>query len=109
METGDTDAAMAAAEKAVALAPEDASANYALGHILRLAGRKEGALAALGKAVAGDPDFMIALYEQGMLYAETGKLAEALANFEKFLEAHPGDPSATEAVANIKSKLDERG
>jgi tetratricopeptide (TPR) repeat protein len=105
MEHGDSENALAAAEKAAALAPEDASPNYALGRILRLKGQKQAALTALSKAVSIEPGFMIALYEQGMVLAETGKLAEALSNFEKFLEAQPGDPNATEAVASIKSHM----
>lgn len=109
MESGDTDAALAAAQKAIAMAPDDTHANYALGHILRLAGKKEAALTALSKAVETDPGFMMAVYEEGMLLAETGKLSEALANFEKFLETHPEDPSATEAVANIKASMRENG
>ena len=42
--------ALAAAEKATNLAPEDSRSNYALGHILRLGGKRKAALAALGIA-----------------------------------------------------------
>jgi len=105
MENKQPSEARAAAEKAVALAPDDARTNYALGHILRLTGKKEEALAALTKAVSAEPDFMIALYEQGMLFAESGQLDKALANFTRFLEAHPDDPSATEAVATVRGKM----
>lgn len=105
MQAGDADAALSAAEKAVGIDPTDSRAQYALGHILRLSGKKEPALAALTAAVSSDPDFMIALYEQGMLLADSGRLEEALANFEKFLKTHPSDPSANEAVANIRQRL----
>lgn len=107
MESGDRDAALAAAEKAAALAPDDTHANYALGHILRLSGEKQTALAALGKAVAADPGFMMAVYEEGMLLAETGKLSQALGNFERFLEIHPEDPGAAQAIANIKAAMNK--
>lgn len=107
MENSQPSEALTAAEKAVALAPDDPRANYALGHILRLTEKKEAALAALTKAVSAEPEFMIALYEQGMLLAEVGRLNEALSNFTRFLEAHPGDPSATEAVETIRSKMGE--
>lgn len=101
--------ALSAAEKAVALAPDDAHANYALGHVLRLTEKKDAALAALTKAVSADPDFLIALYEQGMLLADAERYEEALANFEKFLAQQPADPSATQAVASIRARIDGRG
>jgi tetratricopeptide (TPR) repeat protein len=105
METGNQESALAVAERAVALAPEDAHANYALGHILRLIDRKEAALVVLSKSVSIDPGLMIALYEHGMLLAEAGRLPEALANFEKYLVVHPGDSGALGAVSNIKEVM----
>lgn len=107
MDAGDEAAAITAAGKAVALAPDESHSNYVLGHILRLAERKEEALTALSKAVSVDPGFMIAVYEEGMLLAETGQLEKALANFERFLEVHPEDPSAVEAVVRIRDCMEE--
>ena len=97
--------ALSAAEKAVALAPDNAHANYALGHVLRLTEKKDAALVALTKAVSADPDFLIALYEQGMLLADAERHEEALENFEKFLVEQPGDASATQAVASIRARM----
>jgi len=105
MQSGKATEAQAAAEKGASLAPDDARTNYALGHILRLTGDKDAALEALTKAVSAEPELMIALYEQGMILAEKGRLKEALSNFEKFLEIHPEDPSASEAVASIREKM----
>ncbi len=105
LESGKTNEARAAAEKGVSLAPDDSRANYALGHILRLTGDKDAALDALTKAVTAEPELMIALYEQGMILAEKGRLKEALSNFEKFLETHPDDPSASEAVVRIREQM----
>ncbi len=105
MESGDTTRAVAAAEKAVVLDPLDGHSHFALGHILRLSGKKEAALESLSRAVSLDPNIMIAVYEEGMLLAESGNLSAALANFEKFLKAHPQDPSATEAVASIRKRM----
>ncbi len=105
MESGKTLEAQTAGQKGVSLAPDDSRTNYALGHILRLTGDKDAALAALTKALSAEPELMIALYEQGMILAEKGRLKEALSNFEKFLATHPGDPSASEAVASIREKL----
>ncbi len=100
--------ALAAAEKAVAIAPDDAHANYALGHILRLTEKKDAALAALTKAVSADPQFLLALYEQGMLLADAERYEEALENFEKYLAEQPGDPSAIQAVASVRGKIDAK-
>ncbi|QTN31949.1 tetratricopeptide repeat protein [Akkermansiaceae bacterium] len=105
MQAGKANEAQAAAEKAVSLAPDDSRANYALGHILRVSGDKDAALEALTKAVSAEPEMMIALYEQGMILAEKGRLEEALSNFEKFLEIHPDDPSASEALATIREQM----
>jgi len=105
MQSGKATEAQAAAEKGASLAPDDARTNYALGHILRLTGDKDAALEALTKAVSAEPELMIALYEQGMILAEKGRLKEALSNFEKFLETHPEDPGASEAVASIREQM----
>jgi tetratricopeptide (TPR) repeat protein len=100
-----SDDALAAAEQARVLAPDDSRASYVLGHILRLRGEKQAALASLTKALAIEPDFMIALYEQGMLLAEAWRFEEALVNFNRFLEAHPGDPNARQAIQSIHDQM----
>ncbi len=105
MEAGRPDDALAAAGKAVSLAPDDARANYALGHILRLCGEKDEALAALTVAVNAEPDLMLAVYEQGMLLADKERLEEALENFTRYLKANPGDPSAVQAVESIRHRM----
>jgi tetratricopeptide (TPR) repeat protein len=99
------DDALAAAEQAMILAPEDSRSNYALGHILRLRGEKKAALVAMTKALAIEPEFMIALYEQGMLLAEDRRYEEALESFNRFLEAHPDDPNAKQAIQSIKRQM----
>lgn len=96
---------LAAARKAVSLAPDDARANYALGHILRLREEKDEALSALTKAVTAEPDLMLAVYEQGMLLVEKDRLEEALENFNRYLKAHPGDPGANQAVEGIHYRM----
>jgi tetratricopeptide (TPR) repeat protein len=99
------DDALASARKAVSLAPDDARANYALGHILRLREEKDEALAALTVAVNAEPDLMLAVYEQGMLLADKDRLEEALENFTRYLKANPGDPSAVQAVESIRYRM----
>lgn len=100
------DDAKAASAKAVALAPDDAPAWYARGRVLRLTGQKSEALEALTKAAELDGNLILAIYERGMLLAEKGDLQEALKCFETVLAAHPQDPGATEAKANILAKLE---
>jgi Flp pilus assembly protein TadD len=105
MESGRPDEALDAALKAVSLAPDDARANYALGHILRLRGENDEALAALTLAVTAEPDLMLAVYEQGMLLAEKDRLEEALENFTRYLKSNSGDPSAVQAVESIRHRM----
>lgn len=105
MEADRADDALAAARKAVSLAPNDARANYSLGHILRLRGENDEALSALNLAVSAEPDLMLAVYEQGMLLADKERLEEALENFTRYLKANPGDPSAVQAVESIRHRM----
>jgi Flp pilus assembly protein TadD len=105
IENGKPDEALAAARKAVSLAPDDARANYALGHILRLREEKDEALAVMTKAVAAEPDFMLAVYEQGMLFVEVDRLEEALENFSRYLKAHPDDPGGRQAIEGIHYRM----
>jgi tetratricopeptide (TPR) repeat protein len=105
MEAGRSDEALAAAEKAVFLAPDDARANYAHGHILRLRGARDEALSALTKAVNAEPGLMLAVYEQGMLLADKDRLEEALENFTQYLKVNPADPAALQAVGSIRQRM----
>lgn len=105
MEADRPEEALAAARKSVSLAPDDARANYALGHILRLRGENDEALSALTVAANAEPDLMLAVYEQGMLLADKDRLEEALENFTRYLKANPGDPSAVQAVESIRHRM----
>ncbi len=108
LESGDPTAAMEAADEAIRRAPDDARAHYTRGRVLRLTGGdKSAALESLTRAVTLDPDLMFALYEQGMLLADAGRLEEALKNFETFLQANPGDPSATQAITQIRAAISQ--
>lgn len=100
-------AAEVAARTAISRCPDDPRAAYTLGHILRLNGDKDQALAYLTRAIAAEPDLLIAIYEQGMIYAEKGRFREATENFTKFLETHPEDPSALQALSTVRTALGE--
>ena len=96
-----------ASAKAVELAPEDASAWYARGRILRLRGKKTEALKALEKALGFQGNLVLARYESGMILAEMGELPAALECFERVLADHPTDENALEAKAAILAKMEE--
>lgn len=96
-----------ASAKAVELAPDDASAWYARGRILRLRGKKTEALTALEKALSLQGNLVLAQYECGMILAETGKLEAALQCFENVLKDHPEDENAIEAKAAIIAAMEQ--
>ena len=96
-----------AANKAVEMAPDDASAWYAKGRIQRLRGNKVEALASLKKAIELQGTLVLARYECGMILAEMGELEAALECFEQVLADHPEDQNAIEAKAAILAKMEE--
>lgn len=96
-----------ASAKAVEMAPNDASAWYARGRVLRLRGKKEEALKALEKALSLEGNLVLAKYECGMILAETGRLEAALKCFEDVLRDHPQDENALQAKASILAKMEE--
>ena len=99
--------AEAAANKAVEMAPDDASSWYAQGRILRLRGKKGEALSSLKKALELQGNLVLARYECGMILAETGELPAALECFEKVLADHPEDENAITAKAAILAKMEQ--
>ncbi|MFT6180144.1 MAG: tetratricopeptide (TPR) repeat protein [Paracoccaceae bacterium] len=99
--------AEAAANKAVEMAPDDASSWYAQGRILRLRGKKSEALSSLKKALELQGNLVLARYECGMILAETGELPAALECFEKVLADHPEDENAITAKTAILAKMEE--
>ena len=96
-----------AAQKAVDLGPNDPSAWYARGRILRLRGKKREALESLQKALELLSNLVLARYECGMILADLGELSAALECFELVLADHPDDPNAAQAKAAILEKMDE--
>ncbi len=97
-----------AASKAVQMAPDDASAWYAQGRILRLRGNKNEALISLKKAIELQGNLVLARYECGMILAEIGELEAALECFETVLADHPDDQNAIDAKALILAKMEEK-
>ncbi len=104
-EAGDRVAAIEAARKAVELSPDEARSHYILGRLLRLSGESDAAMDALAAATELDDTLAMAFYEHGMLLVDADRLEEALANFEFFLQNHPGDPGATQAVNAIRARM----
>ena len=96
-----------AANKAVELTPDDASAWYAQGRIRRLRGKKKEALQSLEKALMIQGNLVLARYECGMILAEMGELQASLDCFEGVLADHPDDENAISAKAAILAKMNE--
>jgi tetratricopeptide (TPR) repeat protein len=91
---GETAAAIALLERALAAAPDHAAAHEALGFILQREGRSEAALTALRRAVALAPSLATAHNLIGIELLARGNVAEALAAFEAALAARPAFPEA---------------
>jgi tetratricopeptide (TPR) repeat protein len=88
-EQGRHDEALAAAEAALALAPESPSAHCALASALMGLGRTDEAAASFGTAARLDPDHFPALTNLAGIHAQRGKFREALRLEDGALEANP--------------------
>ncbi len=86
------DAAIAEAEKAVALDPNDADSSVALASALTLAGRPGEALELVERGMSRNPHFPPHyLYELGMARFGLGHLDDAATAFERALALNPED------------------
>jgi len=91
---GQTDDALAAAEKAAQLAPGEPGTWANLGRMNLSAGRPEAALQALEQAVAQEPRDVASLVLVGRVNAELGRLPQARAAFDRALAVSPEDTDA---------------
>lgn len=103
-ELGDLPQALATAQRAVALAPENAQAHDALGQVLQADSQYDAALAAFRKA-AGLPGTARekALVDQGVLHAAFGHKDRALAAFDAALADFPASATAWFNRADVRS------
>jgi tetratricopeptide (TPR) repeat protein len=83
------DAAIAEAERAIALNPNDAAGYVAMGGALIFGGRAEEAVQFVERATRLDPHAAVNLYLLGLVHFSTGQLDEAAALLERALERSP--------------------
>ena len=93
-------------ERALALAPQSASALYYGGNVRMDAGRWEEAVACYRKALALKPDFPDAFINLGIAQHCCGRLDEALASYRQALSL---DPGIADAHFNLGNAHIERG
>ncbi len=76
-------------ERAIALAPSFADAQFSYGTALHLMNRFEDALVCFEKAIALNPKFIAALNNRGLALAKLKRFTEALASYDKALAIQP--------------------
>jgi tetratricopeptide (TPR) repeat protein len=98
--------AVAEMERAVALAPTDASTHAALADVLSCMGRTEEAIAAAAQALRLQPEFADShLVSVGFAYALAGHETEAQAPLQRYLSHYPNMLPAHLMLAAVYSEL----
>jgi tetratricopeptide (TPR) repeat protein len=100
-----SDAAVAAVRRAIALEPANASYLNTYGVILRKLKRTEEAVRSYERVMALTPDFADVYYNCGNALNELERKEEAIARFERCLQLNPGHASAHHNVANCLRDL----
>jgi capsular polysaccharide transport system permease protein len=98
------DAAIAAIDAALAIAPDNAEYHLHRGHLLYRRGDMEEAAAAFAAAAALDPDNAAVKRAQMTLYLDHGRITEATAMGGALLHSHPEDKEAAEAVLHLLNR-----
>jgi len=96
--------ALADLERAVTMAPDDASLHNALGLCLTKFGRWTDAVIEFETAVTLQPDFVASHFNLAAARECTGDLAGARASFERTLELSPGNPEPLSSLANLAAR-----
>ena len=108
---GQNDQAVAVAERAVELQPNDADAHAYLGLYLMWAGRADEAIALIKKSLRQTPRVAFStgpyLNFSGFAYFTAGRYAEAVAAFEE--NAKRGGPTGVEVLAYLAAAYSELG
>ena len=99
-------------ERAIALAPAFADAQFGYGTALHFVNRSEDALGHFEKAIALHPNFVAALNNRGLALAKLKRFTEALASYDKALaiqpsfgEAHNNRGNALKALMRFDDAL----
>lgn len=91
---GHHEEAIAEAERALTLAPENASLNHALGFVLYFAGRPSDAIPAIQKALELDPTFTQAAKTLALAQTAAGRIDAAIEILQRTLRHNPTDRDA---------------
>jgi tetratricopeptide (TPR) repeat protein len=90
---GESPEAIAAAQRALALRPDDALYENTMATVFTHAGRLDEAAAALAHACRLQPDLAIAWYNLGIVLARAVRVDEAVDAFERAAELDPDNPA----------------
>lgn len=105
---GVLDEALAAAKRALALAPELAEAHVAHANTLSLAGDDQKAIAAFERAIALNPELYEAHYYFGRHCYAHGRYARAIDSFEAAHRVRPDEFQALALAANAADSLGDK-
>jgi lipoprotein NlpI len=89
LKKGDADAALAAASKAVELAPKRATGYFMRGEALGRLRRSEEAIKDFSKVLTLDPHYDVALDRRGAERFKLGQIKESIEDFDAFLKLNP--------------------
>ena len=92
-------------ERAIALAPNFADAQFSYGTALHLMNRFEDALVHFEKAIALNPKFIVALNNRGLALAKLKRFTEALASYDQALAVQPNFGDAHNNRGNALTAL----
>jgi tetratricopeptide (TPR) repeat protein len=98
---GDGETALAAAERAIAIDPQDVRGHVLHGRALLKQGRQEEGLNELRQAVDLEGGAISARYVLGTALMRLGEMDEAATEFKKALEFAPGHVAAMNNLANV--------
>ena len=104
-QTGRVIDALAAMQKSVQIAPQDAEAHNNLGNTFKELGRLEDAEASLKSAIALNPDYAEAHYNLGITFKELGRLDEAEARYKQAIALKPNYVDAHNNLGNTLREL----
>jgi tetratricopeptide (TPR) repeat protein len=102
------EAALAAFERVLELAPDFAEAHNKRATVLYLLGRHEQAVAACAACLAVNPWHFGAASGAGLCHVALQRPAEALAAFERALEIHPGLTQIARYAGTLRGALEEQ-
>jgi protein O-GlcNAc transferase len=97
----DGESAVAAFEKALALASTDAQTHYNMGVALHMSARHQDALRAYQRALVFDPKNLAAEFNIGVVFQQLGRLDAAAHAFEQVLDRDPEHVPAHKALGDV--------